>query len=193
MPAKLQLMKTDIIFPNNNEREFAQIAEKLGYEQLIFVYRNNIPKLNDVKTSINIIQRKSTNFIVEGNDKLRYYLESTPVKIVYSLENRMQKDFIHQKASGLNHILCKIAQEKGKTIGFSFSQILNSNGIEQARIIGRIKQNIILCRKYKTKMFIGSFACHPFEMRAVNDLQDFFKVIGMTGMEVKEGVQLKLL
>ena len=31
----------DIVIPNNNEKEFIQIAEKLGYKELIFLYNYN--------------------------------------------------------------------------------------------------------------------------------------------------------
>ena len=30
----------DIVFPKNNEREFIELAQKLGYKELVFVYEN---------------------------------------------------------------------------------------------------------------------------------------------------------
>ncbi len=176
-------MLTDIVFPRNNENRFVELAERLGYGQLVFVYENALPKLS-INTKIKIVQKKAKNFLAEGNEKARSYLEGSNIQLIYALEDKQKKDYLHQRASGLNQVLCKIAKEKNKTIGFSFSMILKSRGMERARIIGRIMQNIMLCRKYKVKIFIGSFAESPFEMRAPKDLQAFFQSIGMTGKEV---------
>ncbi len=184
-------MITDIVIPNNNEKEFVEIAEKLGYKQLIFLYENEIPRLQ-FEARIMMVQKKAKGFAVEADDKARAYLEGGNARIVYNLELGQKRDFMHQRASGLNHILCAIARDKKKTIGFSFSTILNSHGTAQAQLIGRLMQNIRLCRKFKVSMFIGSFAKNPFEMRAPRDLGAFFQAIGMTGGEVKEGMQLKL-
>lgn len=184
-------MATDIIFPDNNEKEFIEMAERLGYKQLVFLYENEIPKLN-ATAKIDIIQKKAKSFAVEADDMARAYLESGNVRIVYNFELGQKRDFMHHRASGLNHILCTIARDKKKTIGFAFSTILNSHGTAQAQLIGRVMQNIRLCRKFRVRMFIGSFAKSPYEMRAPRDLGAFFQAIGMTGKEVKEGVQLQL-
>ena len=87
-----------------------------------------------------------------------------------------KKDFIHQRASGLNHILCKSAKDKGVMIGFSLSSILNTG--DKHKILGRMTQNIGSCRKCKVKMIIASFARDPFGMRSPHDLIGLFKVLG---------------
>ena len=37
----------DIVFPKGNEKEFIEIAEKLGYTELIFVYEHKFPDVKD--------------------------------------------------------------------------------------------------------------------------------------------------
>lgn len=93
-----------------------------------------------------------------------------------------RKDFMHQRNSGLNHILCRLAKENSVAIGFSFSRILNSKNY---RDLGRIKQNIKLCRKYKVKVVVGNFAVKKGDFRKLDDVYSMFKILGMTGEELK--------
>ena len=93
-----------------------------------------------------------------------------------------RRDFVHHRNSGLNQVLCKLAKDNDIAIGFSLSSVLRSK--EKGKYIGRMMQNIRLCRKYKVKMVIGSFAENKNEIRGLQDIQAFFKVIGMTGKEV---------
>jgi len=92
------------------------------------------------------------------------------------------KDKIHQRVSGLNQVLCKLAKENKVAIGFSFSSILHSKDYKE---FGRIKQNIKLCRKYKVPMVIGNFASKKDDLRKLDDIYSMFKVLGMTGAELK--------
>jgi RNase P/RNase MRP subunit p30 len=72
-------------------------------------------------------------------------------------------------------------------LGFSLNSILNSKN--KHIILGRITQNIKLCRKYKVKMIIGSFTSNPFEMRSYHDLASLFLKLGMTQKEVKDSLE----
>ncbi len=51
-------------------------------------------------------------------------------------------------------------------------------------------QNIKLCRKAKCKVFIGSFAKNPSELRSKHDLKAFFICLGMHPSEAKKAVTL---
>jgi RNase P/RNase MRP subunit p30 len=96
--------------------------------------------------------------------------------MIYSLEDNVRRDFIHQRASGLNHVLCKLVKENNITIGFSLNTILNSD--DKSVILGRMIQNIKICRKFKVKTAIASFAQNPLEMRSIHDLLSLFVILG---------------
>ncbi len=199
-------MYSDIVFPNENEKEFLEIAGKLGYKSLVFAYNgmDKMPKnLHELieKSKIKIttaivaeekqIQKakKNANIILvksSGND--RWVLEKSSADILFGLEAAQKKDFMHHRASGLNQVLCKIAAKKGKIIAFDFSTVLNSKGMLRAQIIGRMMQNIRFCRKYKVKTAIASFAKTPYGMRSPEDLASFATVLGMHPKEAKESV-----
>ena len=199
-------MHSDITIPQNNEAEFAEIASKLGIKKLYFLYESNNfseekinKKLELIKEKFNlnfetgiIVKNQDTNkiktnsklIIAKSSDKDRFLIESKKVKLIYGFEELGRKDYLHQRASGLNHIMCELARKNNVFIGFLYGSLLN--GEEKASLVlGRMTQNIKLCRKYKVKTIIGSFAENPFDLRAPHDLANLFKMFGMDERNVK--------
>tara|TARA_Y100000310_G_C20624360_1_gene785049 strand:- start:1019 stop:1588 length:570 start_codon:yes stop_codon:yes gene_type:complete len=188
-------MHTDIVFPNNNESEFIELAKKLRYKGLCFVY--NYHKFNqkafdklkesDIKLSFGVLaganevrkaKKLSELVFVKSSDKDRAVIENNKGLFLYGLEKDAKRDFIHHRA-GLNQVLSKLAYKNNVKVCVSFSDILTSKDVERANILGRMMHNIRICRKYKVGMVIGSFASEPFEMRSTHDLMAFGKVLGM--------------
>ena len=203
-------MFIDVVFPDNNEREFISIASKLGYNSLCFVYKfdkNKIAKYKELIKNqqkntklklylgilaefneINKAKKHADLILVQNSEKNREVLEKSKADILFDLETQNKRDFIHHRASGLNHILCNLANKNNKIIAFSLNSILNSKN--KAQVLGRISQNIKLCRKYKVKTLISSFAKNPFEMRSVSDLMNLFVVLGMHQKEAKDSLKI---
>ena len=193
----------DIVFPDQNEKEFIEIAEKLGYKELIFVYEHKFPdqkakfktklKLHDAllvqHKKVISAKNKSKLVFVKATEDNRFAFEKSRPSLVFALEEAQPRDFMHQRGSGLNHILCRLAKENNVKIGFSFNSILNPNAMTCAQIMGRMQQNIKLCRKFKCKTVIASFAKNPFEMRSPQDLMSFFIELGMHQKEAKDSLK----
>ena len=160
-------MFIDLVFPDNNEDEFISIDSKLGYNALCFAYKfdsNNSDKYNELiknkqkNTKLKLYFGILANFdeinrakkfadlvLARSSEKNREVLESSKADILFDLEAQSREDFLHHRASGLNHVLCSLANKNRKIIGFSFSSVLNSRN--RAQVLGRISQNIKLCRK----------------------------------------------
>lgn len=186
----------DIVIPANNEEEFVEIAEKLGYKALCFLYGvneySNVQKKVESKkikiytgiladsNNINKIKGKFGNtkvFVaVKSSNNDREIIEKSKADMIFSFEDSTKKDFIHQRASGINHILCKFAKKNNLIIGFSLNSILNSKN--KHVILGRMIQNIKICKKFKVKPIIASFAEKPFDMRSAHDLKSLFGILG---------------
>ena len=111
---------------------------------------------------------------------------SRKTDILINAENVPNNDKTHYRSSGLNHLACVSAKENNVAIGFNFSNLLNADN--KAKILGRMRQNVRLCRKYKIRMMIGSFAENEFGMRHAKDLAAFGRSLGMTGSEVKKAM-----
>ncbi len=188
----------DIVFPQQNEQEFVAMAKKLGYTELVFAYETPeqfYTKPASIKISNAVVcdpkkveryRKKASLMLVKHTGQDRYVLEKTKADILFGVEATTERDKTHQRSSGLNHIMCKIAERNKKKIAFDFNMILTAKS--KARLLGRMKQNIKLCRKYKVQTVIASFAQDPLDMRSPQDLQSFFVVLGMHPAEAKKSL-----
>ncbi len=199
-------MFADIVFPRDNERKLINMAVRLGYSTLYLIYdfkenfdKKKIEELSEdtdikikmgFKTDIKNIQKfKRFGFtVIEATDKSRHIIEKCKPNLIYNLELIGKKDFIHHRNSGLNQVLCKLANKNKVIVGINFNNFLKETKLRKDIIIGRIQQNIKLCRKYKVKMLIASFATTPYEMRNPQDLLSFCVVLGMHPKEAKESL-----
>lgn len=186
----------DIVIPRQNEEEFIRIAVRLGYDSLCFYYNElktaylqHIEALQ-AKTKLRLYTASSVArkflpdiMIVKTIDP-RQYIENRKIDMVFGMENSREKDSIKQRRSGLNQVLCSLAKEKNKIIGLDFGSLLTA-GPKRHVAIGRIKQNIMLCRKYKVETAICSFAYEPLQMRNPVDLKALFSVLGMEAGDIK--------
>lgn len=203
-------MMADFVFPENNEEEFIKVAEKLSYTELVFIYKNTskedyakeTEKLKSLSTKIKVNQAQlctakninksfSDILIAEGSNNARQFIEEKKVDILYNLEENSRKDFIHHRSSGLNQVLCKLAHENKIIVAFSLNKIIESSGKNRAILLGRIKQNIMLCRKYKVPTIIASFAKNPWQMRSPRDIFTLFTLLGMDTKTIKNSLDYK--
>ena len=114
---------------------------------------------------------KTILYQAPSEELLRFALEKTNVHIVTGMEKLHPKDHTHYVRSGLDQVLCKIATQHHKTIGFDFMDILNS--ADRGRLMARIRFNLKLCRKYKVQTKFFDSSNHISEP----DLQTFLRVL----------------
>ena len=125
---------------------------------------------------------------------LKKILFSKRAAVVFNSEYLFEEDDLHFRRGGLDEQLLSKAREKKIGIGFSFSDFINIRDSRiRAKVLGRMQQNVRLCRKYKLKMAAASLAMNRWEMRHANDLFAFARAIGMTGREAKEALDLSFL
>lgn len=133
---------------------------------------------------MSVIDRGKMNIVIGGGEKVnRKVVESKKIDILLSPEEGSERDFMHSRGSGLNQVLCKLAKQNKVAIGFSFNKILNTDGIRRALILGRMMQNVKLCRKYKVRMVIVNHTAELSE-RAEGDLRSVGVCLGMHPKEI---------
>jgi len=174
---------TGIIVDNRNIYKVKNILEKQsfsGYSEIENFRETGNAKHFRVsrksKAFSSGLKNKRTFIVAKSSTNDKEAIEKLKPDVIFSFEDHARKDFIHQRASGFNHILCKSAKDNDVIIGFSLSSILNVENKHE--ILGRIMQNMKLCRKFKVKMLIASFAQDPLGMRSSHDLISLFKVLG---------------
>ncbi|MBI4919339.1 hypothetical protein HY837_05370 [archaeon] len=175
----------DFVFPENNEEEFIKIAEKLSIKELVFVYtdKNKVKKINNHKTALLVnpkqgVKTKIVDYImIKSGENDRYALEKVKPDFMFGFEFWSERDHMHQRASGLNDVFCKLAAKNKIKILFPFSDFLELPFYRKPLILGRLMQNKKLCRKYNVNIEIVSLAKKPYQLRKKMDLDSLFNIL----------------
>ncbi len=249
-------MYSDIVIPNNNETQFLEMAKRLGFSSICFLYplkdfKVLVEEPLDIKVYYGVIAgekevkkarqkadlvlvdngvcsdfdgskiststTKSNNRVSSSDENIkddgkvsnlghkinytsnmvsksnkndvniRRCVEKERPDIILSIENDKRKDFIHQRNSGLDHIIAKISARNNICFGFPLARIIEAR--DKPQVLGRLMQNLRLVSKYDTGFVMGSFASNPYSMRAVNDIISFFSVLGADKKAIKNALQ----
>lgn len=191
METKLEGMAFDIVFPENNEQAFLDMAAKLGYAELYFAYplssykeKSKQQYKSPVKVNYGIIAQPkdilraksiTPHVVVQSSDDNRLVIEKFRPWLVYNLETGTKKDFMHQRNSGLNHVLCALAHQHGVGIGFNYSLLQSSE--RRSIILGRMMQNMMLCKKFALNVVFASFATSPWQLRGRTDVESLGRIL----------------
>lgn len=138
--------------------EYVKYGKKLGFDEIVFLDKR----------------------IVKSSEKDRNLIESKRVSMIYEFESLNKKDSLNYRNSGMNHIIAKLMADNDVSYGLSFSMLLNASKEEKPKLFGRIIQNIRLCRKFRVKIVVASFARNPYEMRDSKDLLTFARLLGVS-------------
>ncbi len=110
--------------------------------------RKIIASLKDRKNKIPVA-------LVGGDDAFnRRAIESLKIDYLVSPEAGIKKDGLKQRDSGLNHVVAKLAEEKGIEIVVDFDSLSKMSGKDKALRLARIIQNVKICRKAGCKIRI---------------------------------------
>ncbi|MEK6873073.1 MAG: hypothetical protein AABW90_03615 [Nanoarchaeota archaeon] len=111
--------------------------------------------INEARKQIQGLKKEGKQVIIQAqNDEFnRKILENKDVDIIVGLEFD-RKDFLKQRNSGLNEILCKLAKENDIKIGVDISKVRRLDKLKKAKVLARMRQNIFLCRKIGCKIII---------------------------------------
>ena len=146
------------------ETTVAAQLQNLGYEMVVFTfssrlaskitpdYRKKLENTFDIPFLLALDCEKPKDTKKKGFD--RYLQLGTRnkeffpgVTHVYGNEFEPEKDFVHQRRSGLNHILLAQEKKKGIAVLLDLSLVLEAGVKRQAQLLGRMQQNAKLCRK----------------------------------------------
>lgn len=142
---------------------------------------------NFEKIKKEIAATKNPVIFTSKDDELnRKILEKIPIKILLlSLENRIDKS--KQRNAGFNQVLAKIAKKNKIQIGINLDELIEANFKDKSRILSRISQNLMLCKKNNLQMqFI-----YQKNKRNLYDLKSLGLVLGMPTQMTKNLLLIK--
>jgi len=165
-------------------KELLNLNKEFGFKKFYEVKIHKVERSEDFKNLKDEIK------VVEPNENtIRRCFETHGIDIILGIEKIEEKDSLHQRNSGLNQVLCNLAKKNNISIGISFNDILYS--ANRGELLGRIMQNMVLCKKYKVNVVFASFAKEKYDLRLRNDLEAFAKVIGIDKFENAKVFKLK--
>lgn len=103
-----------------------------------------------------------------------------------------RKDNVKQRDSGLNHVLGKIAKDKGVSIIVDMGAILKvgDGRLQDAKRIARIMQNVLVCRRAGCSLKIVSLGRKNSEVIDEKARRSFGVSLGMSSEESFDCVRL---
>ena len=169
----------DVVMPNNNEEKFIDIALALNYKEIVFLVDNpkydytseriKIKKAYLLKSISDLHKVKNFDYIFANAE--RKYFESK-VDYIINADYSESKDSFHFKRTSLNQVHAKLAKENNIDIVFDFPKLIKSK-----KSLGRMMQNMTLCRKYKLETSSFTIANDPENMRSRIILDAFSKIL----------------
>ncbi len=183
-------------FVGKKSKKKEELFKKLGFDRVIYVteikglnFFSNPKKgeacliVSDNLESLRRLIDKSSNFfnyilVLGTNDEInREALQHRKVFALVAPEYNRKEDALSQRNSGLNHVLCRIAFNNNKLIVFRYSDLLNKDVKEKSILLGRLSQNLLLCRKYKVNYSLLNFSSSTKNLLDYSKLKTFERVL----------------
>ena len=182
----------DVLISKPKKFKESELKE-LGLEEVFFITPENslvigTENMEEMRRSVSSAHSKKKIIIILGsNDEInRIALDDKRVSMLLSPERMKKKDSMHVRNSGLNHVLCDLAAKNKVFIAINYSEFKKMKGKEGAERLGRVMQNVELCRKSNAQIILASFGKKP---SSSYDLRSFAMSIGMTTDQAKKSLE----
>lgn len=169
----------DFVLIERESKELIRAKSKeLGWDSviLLFKYDGKI-KSSDLSSDEGIFLEKEIHKDFSGFNivvALGTSFSRLPKGVTHVVMNEFEKekDFVHQRRSGLNHVF--LNEFKGEIL-FAFAGLQDSvvSSQRSAQVIGRMMQNVKLCSDWK----LVSFASDVFSLRHSGDVKAFSRLL----------------
>ena len=145
----------------------------------------NTSNLTQVRKQIQQLKKDKQQVIVQAQDDAfnRKILENKDIDILLSPESHTRKDYMKQRDSGLNEILCKLAKKNNIKIAINLQELKKQPSKNKAIILARIKQNIQLCKRTKTQIIVIDKEKHTKQ-----EITSFFLALGASTQQAKQAL-----
>ena len=140
-------------------------------------------KIEEAKNKIKKSSEKPLIVISQDDLFNRKIVEYGKFNILLSPEKGNRSNSIRKINSGLNHVIAKIAAKNKISIGIDIDEIKKLSKNEKAERLSKIKQNLEICRKSKTKIIALS------ENENKKNVFNFLISLGASNNQAKEATK----
>ena len=169
-------MCMNICFPNQNEKEFLDVAKKISIPCLWFVYRNikEIRKIKDEKIKIYFgVGNERVGSLEGGVDFFMHDLSKGIItkneKIFYCVDA--------EYLDYLNQVKIKEISDTNKRVVVPLNLVLKTNS--SAKLIEKTIFLIRLFKKYNVAFVVSNFANSPYELKSEKEISALCGFLGI--------------
>ena len=137
--------------------------------------------IEQAKKLIKTSNEKPVIVLAQDDNFNRKILEYGKFDILLSVERGNRQRTLRTIDSGLNHVLAEIAAKNKVSIGIDMGEIRTLQKEEKALRLEKIKQNIKICRKAKTKLVLLGY-------KDEKDAFAFLLSLGASTKQAKEAI-----
>jgi ribonuclease P/MRP protein subunit RPP1 len=173
---------------------------QLGYADYFLISENEYKKTEKIsgveikpKTINELIKQvkkfKKANFIIlttQDYEIKRRAVDKSLVDAIAHNETESKRSKRNYRYSGIDHVIAKKCAETNVSVNICFNDFLNAEN--RGIILGRMKQNVRLCLKYKAPIIISSGAENTNELVPADNLVAFAEFLGMNRKQALESV-----
>jgi RNase P/RNase MRP subunit p30 len=168
---------------------FKKISRKMDVEDGFDGYLIDADE-KTARSIVDSLKDKKCLVGVFGRDDFfnRRVIETLKVNYLVMPEAGFKKDSVKQRDSGINHVVVKEAKRKGIDFVIDFNYIQGLTDDEQARVLARLIQNIVICRKADCDIKIASFAKTKKGLLSRKQAEFFLAGLGMSSQQIKKAI-----
>ena len=127
--------------------------------------------------------------LVGGDDAFnRRAIETLKIDYLVSPEKKTGQNTLKQRDSGINHVVAKLAKEKGVIFVVDFSDIAELKAADKISRIESIIQNVKICRRAGCKIKIASLASNKKDITEKKGREAFGVSVGMSSSQSSSSV-----
>ncbi|MFW5865542.1 MAG: hypothetical protein ACOCU6_00430 [Nanoarchaeota archaeon] len=182
-------MREDIVIIHpGKEQEFVEEAKRLGWTGLLILYEENDAKkiLQSSENTLQVDGMVVKTGVLLASQKVPVWTERFSevavlgtmisqipkgVTLLCDNEYEKEKDYTHQRRSGVSHVTLAECRQKGVRLVAGISRLQDSSQGRQSQVFGRMKQNKKLARKKNVEYHVVSLAREPKRMRSRVDVR----------------------
>jgi RNase P/RNase MRP subunit p30 len=128
--------------------------------------------------------------LVDGRreDICREASETWEVDLIVNPELNEERDLIRQRSSGLDHVMAAFMAERDIGYLVNVDNILDSWGQKRTQLTGRIRQNIMLAKKYGVRVALSCGMADGWHMRNPGDMEVLGRFLGLGDSHARDSV-----
>ncbi|MBU3923590.1 MAG: hypothetical protein KJ592_01620 [Nanoarchaeota archaeon] len=145
----------------------------------------------EARRIIESLKKSGKKIGVMGGDDVfnRRVVETLKVDYLVSVECKTGRGNLKQRDSGINHVVAKMARDRGIVFVVDVSEISRMKGIVKALRLGRVIQNVKICRKAGCGLKIASFGLKESEVVGEVERRAFGVGLGMSSSQGASAVR----